>query len=406
MMTQACAISLTLALAMGVLLLAANADAAVPGPADMPAVDQLPVIQELPDLFLMKDGSRAKTKEDWARRRDELKAMILYYEYGHMPPVAAATNVTATETESKVNDALGATEKKVLLAMGPDRKVQLHVELTIPRGRTGRLPVIVKGDLCWKKIPEEILKAAVARGYVVAEFDRTELAPDKNDRTTGVYPVYPDCDWAAEAVWAWGFHRVVDYLVTQDFVDPAHIAVTGHSRGGKAALLAGALDERIALVVPNGSGAGGAATYRVVHPKGETLERVAKNFPFWFHPRLQTFVGKETRLPFDHHALRALVAPRAVLSTEARGDLWANPTGNQQAHLAALEVYKWLGAADRIGIVYRDGKHEHNLEDWAALLDFADVQFFGKSVARKFDQLPFPDDPKAFSWSAPGGQAK
>jgi hypothetical protein len=404
MMTQAFGISLTLALAIGALMLAANAGAALPGAEEMPAVDQLPVIQELPDPFLMNDGSRVKTKEDWARRRDELKAMVLYYEYGHMPPPPG--NVTATEIESKANDALDAAEKRLLLAMGPDGKVKFHLELTIPRGKSGRLPVIVKGDLCWKKIPEEIRKEAVRRGYVVAEFDRTELAPDKNDRTTGVYPVYPDCDWAAEAAWAWGFHRVVDYLLTQDFVDPARIAVTGHSRGGKAALLAGALDERIALVNPNGSGAGGAATYRVVHPKGETLERVATNFPFWFHPRLRTFVGKENRLPFDHHALRALVAPRAVLSTEARGDLWANPTGNQQAHLGALEVYKFLGAADRIGIVYRDGKHEHNLEDWAALLDFADVQFFSKPVTRPFDQLPFPEDPKSFSWSAPGGEPK
>ena len=90
-----------------------------------------------------------------------------------------------------------------------------------------------------------------------------------------------------------------------------------------------------------------------------------------------------------------------MLSTEGTGDLWANPSGNQQAHLAAKEVFDFLGAPDKIGIHYRPGGHDQGAEDWAALLDFADKQFFGKSVTRKFDQLPEPDALKAFSWSAP-----
>ena len=385
-------------------MLTSNASCGSARWADMPPVDQLPVIKELPDPFVAGDGSRVKTKADWARRREELKAQILYYEFGHFPPPPG--NITATEISSKINDAIGATERQLLLAMGPDHKVQYHLDLTIPRGKTGRLPAIVTGDLAWYKLPEPIRQEAARRGYVVAEFNREEVAPDKNDRTRGVFPLYPDYDWGCEAAWAWGFHRTVDYLLTLDFVDPARIGVTGHSRGGKAALLAGAFDERVALVCPNGSGAGGASTYRVVHPKGETLRRVASVFPFWFNPRFQGFIGNETRLPFDHHSLRALVAPRALLATEARDDLWANPTGCQQAHLAALEVYKFLGAADRIGISYRDGKHEHNAEDWATLLDFADKVFFGRTVSRPFDQLPFPDDPKAFSWSAPRGDRR
>ena len=369
---------------------------------ELPGVDQLPVIEQLPDPFVFADAARVKSKEDWARRRDEIKAQVLYYEFGHFPPPPG--NIQATEAASKENADLGATEKQIVLTMGPGQKVIIHLELTIPAGRTGKLPVIIKGDLCWKKIPAEILKAAASRGYIVAEFDRTELAPDKNDRTTGVYPLYPDYDWAAEAVWAWGFHRVVDYLLTQDFIDPARIAVTGHSRGGKAALLAGAFDERIALVAPNGSGAGGAGLYRIVHPKGETLQAIVTRFPFWFHPRLATFIGKENRLPYDHHSLRALCAPRAHIATEALGDLWANPTGTQQGYLAAREVYAFLGAPDRIGVHWREGKHAQNEEDWAALLDFADVQLFGKKVDRRFDKLPEPDAPKAFSWTAPAAK--
>jgi hypothetical protein len=388
--------------AFGPLLFASPASAAAPAAADRPGVDQLPVIQQLPDPFLFADGSRVKTREDWARRREELKALILYYEYGRMPPPAP---VTAKELASQANAAWGAVEKQLLLSTGPEGKLQVRLDLTIPAPGRGRMPVIVKGDLCWGKVAEKAsentVKEIIRRGYVLAEFDRTQFAADSKDRSVGVYPLYPEYDWGAESAWAWGFHRVVDYLLTCDFTDPKHIAATGHSRGGKAALLAGALDERIALVAPNGSGAGGAGNFRIVHPKAETLERIVTHFPFWFTPRFATFIGKEDRLPFDQHELRALCAPRAHLCTEARDDLWANPTGTQQSYLAAKVVYDWLGAGDRIGVHWRDGKHAQAEEDWMALLDFADKVFFGKTVATKFDQLPEPEAPRAFTWTAP-----
>jgi dienelactone hydrolase len=307
----------------------------------------------------------------------------------------------AQELSSKLRADVGVTEKQVQLTMGPEGAVKFKLTVSIPTGKTRRMPAIVKNDLCWGRVPDSVIREASSRGYILVEFDRTEIAPDGPGRTAAIYAAYPDCDAGVEAMWAWAYHRVVDYLLKQDFVDSSRIAITGHSRGGKAALLAGALDERIALVAPNASGAGGASAYRVLHPKGESLKAVTTNFPFWFGPGFSAFQGKETRLPFDQHALRALVAPRAMLSTEGTGDLWANPSGNQQAHLAAREVFVFLSAPDKIGIHYRPGGHDQGPEDWTALLDFADQQFFGKSVTRKFDQLPEPDAPKAFSWSAP-----
>ena len=112
------------------------------------------------------------------------------------------------------------------------------------------------------------------------------------------------------------------------------------------------------------------------------------------------------RLPFDQHTVKALIAPRALLSTEALGDLWANPKGTQQTYTAAKEVFNFLGASDRIGIVFRPGKHEQNADDWNALLDFADQQFFGKKVNRRFDALAFPDAEKGYSWKAPEASTK
>jgi hypothetical protein len=126
----------------------------------------------------------------------------------------------------------------------------------------------------------------------------------------------------------------------------------------------------------------------------------------WLSPRLRAYVGREEELPFDQHAVKALIAPRALLTTEALADLWANPTGTWQTHLAAREVYRFLGVESRIGISYREGPHAHLLADWEAFLDFADWQFRGQAPARRFDACPFPDLPPAFSWSAPPSQLR
>jgi hypothetical protein len=365
---------------------------------DFPDVDRLPVIKEFPDPFLMANGKRVAAKRDWEKRRKEIRAILQHYEYGSLPPPPG--NLKAVELSSTSVFDGKAVERRFLLSFGPRKDVKFSILLTIPLDRPGPFPALLTGDLCWGRapIPEEIVK----RGYLLAEFDRTELAPDRNNsRTEGVYPLYPGEDWGALAVWAWGYHRAVDFLRTLDYVDARRIAITGHSRGGKTALLAGALDERIALVNPNDSGCGGAGSYRF-HGKGsETLAAILKNFPYWFSPRLKQFIGHEDQLPFDQHFLMALVAPRALLITNALDDLWANPEGTQQTYLAAKQVYAFLGAGDRIGNHYREGGHAHNAADWRTLLDFADRQFFRKPVTTTFEGRLFPDSPRAFSWTAP-----
>jgi hypothetical protein len=137
-------------------------------------------------------------------------------------------------------------------------------------------------------------------------------------------------------------------------------------------------------------------------PQSEDIGAIVSQFPYWFHARFAEFVGEIARLPFDQHTLKALVAPRALLSTEALGDLWANPSGTQITHLAAKEVFAFLGAESRIGICFREGGHAHTLPDWSALLDFADMQFRGEVAARHFDRLAFPADRSGFSWRSPG----
>ena len=360
-----------------------------------PDVDQLPRIAELPDPFRLPDGTRVETRRQWKRQRKDLLRAVLHYEYGPLPPVPRA--VFAEGLRSRHIKSLGATENTMRLRMGPGNAVAARLVMTLPEGN-GPFPAIIRGDLCWRRVKRDIAAAVVQRGYILAEFNRADIAADSAGED-GIYQNYPGYDGGRIAAWAWGFHRVVDYLRTLACVDTKRIAVTGHSRGGKAALLAGAIDERIALTAPNNSGCGGAGCYRLQGSKSEDITAITRQFPYWFHPRFKEFVGNVQRLPFDQHTVKALVAPRSLLSTEALGDLWANPKGTQQSHAAAKEVFGFLGAADRIGIHFRAGGHEHNADDWATLLDFADWQLFGKNV---FDKAAFPEAETGCSWMAPG----
>jgi hypothetical protein len=365
-------------------------------------VERLPSIVELPDPFLKASGERIKSRTEWKAQRKELMEKVLRYEYGALPPVPR--NVAGKEVSSKRFDGLDAEEHVIELSMGPQRAVHTHITLTLPHG-AGPFPTILCGDYIagstsWKKVDPAIVAEMVKRGYALTEFDRAEMAPDSADRT-GVYAAYPNYAGGRLAVWAWGYHRVIDYLLTRKDIDPKKLIVSGHSRGGKAVLLAGATDERIAVTNPNNSGCGGAGCYRYQAPNSEDISAILKNFPFWFQPEFDKFIGHIDRLPIDQHTVKALVAPRALLSTEALGDLWANPEGTQQTFLAARDVYEFLGAHDKIGISYRPGGHEHGIADWTALLDFCDWQLLGKRPARRFDEIAFPNTKPTFSWRAP-----
>jgi dienelactone hydrolase len=363
------------------------------------------VLGELPDPFVFTEGRRVKTPEDWATRRKELLELVLHHQYGHLPP--APKNVTTVQLISHTLRTFKAPHHQYKLTFdnGDARPgVSMTVDLLFPPGE-GPFPVILRGDWGWRKTPDDVTQTMLSRGYILAEFNRLELSQDlaRNapQRDFGLYAMYPDGDFGSLAAWAWGYHRAIDLLVTLPQVDKSKIAITGHSRGGKTVLLAGITDERVALTAPNDSGCGGAAAYRVLGPKSEDLVKILTNFPHWFTPRLKEFVGRETELPFDQHSVKALIAPRALLTTEALADYNANPTGTWQSHRAARDVFSFLGVPDRIAIAYREGAHEHTAEDFYALLDFADQVFFNKPAKRDWNANPFPDHAPAYSWTAP-----
>jgi len=366
-----------------------------------PDVSKLPYSRAFPDPFLREDGSRVQTPEEWRAHRPELIERLLYWEYGHMPP--APENLRATgETEEPACDGLG-TLRRATLVMGPEEEVRVRCAVFLPREAQRPAPVVLALEPVWD---EDLLPAArlhLERGYGFAGFDKHDLDEDTADRTDGVHPLYPGHDWATLAAWAWGCMRVMDYLETVGGVDAARIALTGHSRAGKTALLAGAADERFALVVPHASGAGGAGAYRVMGRGSETLRMITSpnRFHYWFQPRLALFAGRENRLPFDQHFLKALVAPRALLCIEGQDDLWANPLGSQITTQAAQPVFDFLGAPDRNGLHIRPGGHDTTMEDWAALLDFADHVFRGAPDDPKFHTLLDAEAKPRLNWQAP-----
>jgi fermentation-respiration switch protein FrsA (DUF1100 family) len=346
----------------------------------------MPTAADLPDLFIFNDGRRVATTAEWPARRAELLEALQAIQYGHLPPPLAVAACRLSSSTVSRQEGLTATHYR--LTAGPDGLSWL-VTLYLPAD-TGPFPVVVDGDGCWRDVTDEVLFAVARRGYALAIFNRVELAADDSSsgRNIGLYSAFPGGDFGALAAWAWGYHRVVDFLQHLPGIAPTRIAVTGHSRGGKAALLAGATDERIALTAPNNSGCCGAGCSRFPDEGGERLADITPSFPYWFSPRLREYVGRESELPFDQHALKAAVAPRPLLSTEARGDIWASPRGTRLTHEAAREIYRFLGVENRIGIWYRDGGHAHTLQDWKALLDFADLRFFGKAVPENFDLHP------------------
>jgi hypothetical protein len=240
------------------------------------------------------------------------------------------------------------------------------------------------------------VEQSIDRGYAVALFYHGDVDPDRNDFTDGVHPHYfkpgqtkpGPHDWGTIAAWAWGFHRAVDYLVTDKDIDAKRIAVVGHSRLGKTALLAAAFDERIALAIPLQAGCGGTAPSR--GKIGESVAQINKGFPHWFDAEFKSFNDQPDRLPFDQHSLIALVAPRPVLLANAVEDTWANPEGQFEMLKAADPVYRFLGVeglkADRmppvgklidsrLGYYIRPGKHSMTKGDWKVFLDFADRHF-------------------------------
>jgi hypothetical protein len=383
----------------------------------------------------MLDGQRITTPEQWKQlRRPELKALFQHYMYGVPPPAPRKLRTQVERTDPR---AFGgkATLKQITIAFGPPETPPIHLLLVVPNTRKGPAPIFLGMNFCgnhavvtdpavplptmWmypnypgvkdnratdagrgSQVDTWAIEQSVDRGYAVATFYNGDIDPDRPDRRDGIQPHLRPAgakpgphDWGTIAAWVWGVQRGVDYLVTDADIDPHRIDVVGHSRLGKTALLAGAFDERIALVIPHQAGCGGTAPSRGT--VGESVKQINDHFPHWFDGTFKEFKEHPDRLPFDQHCLVALCAPRPVLLSNAVEDTWANPAGQFEVLKAADPVYRLLGVGGletkempppgqvspgRLGYFIRPGKHSMTTADWKVFLDYADRQGLSKRV--------------------------
>lgn len=402
----------------------------IAGAGEFPPAADLPIVNQLPDPLVSLQGESIRTPDQWrSLRRPELIRLFEHYMYGAAPPPPLNLRVKVQLEDPGLFEGK-ATLRLLELRFGPEQTPPIRLLLAFPNERpTGKAPVFVGLNFCGNhavlkhpKIPlpsvwmpghcpgckenratedgrgkeQDVwcIDQSIARGYAVATVYAGDIDPDQPDFSDGVHPHFlapgqtqpGPHEWGTIAAWAWGVQRAVDYLVTAPELDAKRIAVVGHSRLGKTALLAGAFDERIALVIPHQAGCGGTAPSR--HKVGETVKQINDRFPHWFCDEFTKFNDQVERLPFDQHSLVALCAPRPVLFTNAVEDSWADPEGQYNVLSAATPVYRLLGVdglaegvypppgrlvKSRLGYWLREGKHSMNREDWGIFLDFADA---------------------------------
>lgn len=348
---------------------------------------------KLPPLLNFKNGKEVKSKEAFERRRAELKDILQKEVYGYLPPAPDHLNVELKEEENASFLAGFAIRRNFIFHCdigGED--APFPVTQIMPK-KEGKIPVFVcinfGTDIVHKYLP---LEEIVHRGYGLFVIKYQDVAKDSADFRFGMAKYLCKNRRMATApgkiaMWAWAAMRVMDYLPRFENVDLDHVAVIGHSRLGKTALFAGAMDERFRYVISNDSGCTGAAISR--EKGGERIEQICDRFPYWFCPRYKRYIDKESEMPFDQHFLLSLIAPRHLMVGSAEDDLWADPRNEFLSTAAANEAYALYGMQ---GLVhhdtfptpdteldegdclyhYRRGEHYLSRLDWNAYMDFID----------------------------------
>ena len=339
-------------------------------------------------------GEIAKTVEEWEKMRPEVEKMMQECEYGYLPEspeeisfevknvddrfcAGKATFIELEITSTVYGEKFSFPVNYVYQSVGRDFKTFVHINFR-PFVPDRYMPT------------EEIID----NGFACASFCYQDVTSDDGDFTNGLAGlIYKDSERSVYspgkiAMWAWAAMRVMDYLETRDEVDKENVCVCGHSRLGKTALLAAALDKRFAVAHSNCSGCSGDSLNRGKHPKSETIGDILDRFEFWFFKNYENFRDKDNETPFEQHFMQALIAPRRVHIASAENDIWAGPESQFLCSAAASEVFELYGKKGlvygesdylnpdkylndgNIGFCFRRGNHYFSRDDWHGLMDY------------------------------------
>jgi hypothetical protein len=328
-----------------------------------PAFSALPAIASLPDPFMSVSGTRISKKTDWTCRRAEIAKQMQDWELGTKNPGGNAFKGTVTGTVSSTGITINV--------MDNGKSISFTVPITVPSTGTAPYPIMLGMNGVFLNTT-----ALSQQGVATSTFPADDLGAENSSSSRGMgafFTLYgADAGAGALIAWAWGVSRFIDFVEQNPSskIDPKRIGVTGCSRNGKGAMVAGAFDERVVLTIPQESGGGGDASWRITDafnaalPAGEMTtsyegqplsEIIGENA--WFSSAFNQFSGKTTQLPFDHHELEELVAPRAYLSVE--NDInWLSPLSSFESSTAANTVWQALGIPDHMGYSLY-GNHAH-----------------------------------------------
>ena len=314
---------------------------------------------------------------------------LLREEYGYLPK-HTSVRFEQQKVPSACKNLFGgkAVRQNVLAtASFGDTEFSFPIEITYPR-KEGRHPFFVY--ISFVTALSSIyypLEEIIDNGFGVAKVNYIDVTSDDGDFTNGLAGVLFEngnrnkTDPGKISMWAWAASRALDYLETTDFADIDRVTVCGHSRLGKTALLAGAIDSRFFCAHSNNSGCSGASIAR--DNKGETVAVITKNFPYWFCENYYKYAEKENEMPFDQHFLIACNAPHYAYVSSASEDLWADPENEFLSCIAASPAFeKGLVTEDKIpapfskfhngdiGYHIREGRHSHTRQDWQNVMEF------------------------------------
>jgi len=340
--------------------------------------------RKLPSLF-EADGKIANSKADWESfMRPHWKKVLLDNVFGVLPPYVEPK---ISVVKDRPNFGGKAVWENVAFTFDYNgRSHTVPTRLILPKN-VQNVPVFIYVDFDpyspSKNLPvEEILDG----GFGVFAVCYNDVTTDNGDFTNGIAGLFASEERKPNEAgkityWAYMAMRMMDYLQSREEVDKSAIGISGHSRLGKTALLAAALDERFAFTCPNESGCSGVALSRGCAEKAEKISDIYTRFPYWFCPNYAKFIDDPYTLPLDHHCMVALVAPRAVYVGAAEDDRWADTNGQYMACVAASPAWKLYGKSGfvnpnrfpvvgdvfnegEVGYHLRAGAHSHVRLDW------------------------------------------